>query len=339
MPFEIVRNDIAKMRVDAIVNTANTKPIVGPGTDHAIHAAAGAELLKARQRIGVIPAGEAAITPAFGLDAKYVIHTVGPRWYGGNHQEKRLLRRCYDTALALAHRYGCQSIAFPLISAGAHGFPGDVALQVATEAFKAFLEREDMMIYLVVFNREAFRLSEELRFRVTSYIDEHYVAAKLQETRRLYRSRRREDLEEKMEAPMMAPMMAPSILGGMSLREMLEQTDAGFTETLLKYIDRTGEKDSVIYKRANVSKQHFSKIHNNLQYKPTKETALAFAVALRLNLRQTKDLIGRAGYTLTNSSKFDIIVRYFIENGNYNLYDINATLFEFDQPLLGSKVN
>ena len=120
-----------------------------------------------------------------------------------------------------------------------------------------------------------------------------------------------------------------------SLEEMLRQEDAGFTETLLRRIDETGKKDSEIYKRANVTKQHFSKIRNNPDYKPTKATAVAFAIALELDLEQTNDLIGRAGYALTNSSKFDVIITYFIRQRNYNIMDINMALFQFDQATLG----
>ena len=135
---------------------------------------------------------------------------------------------------------------------------------------------------------------------------------------------------------MAAPMAVPrATRKPLSLEHMLKQMDAGFTETLLKLIDQSGKKDSQIYKKANLSKQHFSKIRNNPNYKPTKSTAIALALALELDLEQAKDLIGRAGYALTNSSKFDLIVRYYIECGNYNVVEINFTLYEFDQPLLG----
>ena len=323
MPFEIVRNDIVRMRVDAIVNPANPRPMIGGGTDRAIHTAAGPRLLKARQKVGSIPMGGSAITPGFDLDASYVIHTVGPIWQGGAHQEATWLRRSYHSALALARKHGCRSIAFPLISAGTYGFPKDLALDIALQAFREFLQEHEMEIYLVVFNREAFQLSERLMSGVASYIDEHYVQKKL---RIEYAGRA---------SRQMACYEVEEAAVSLSLDEMLAHTDAGFTETLLKLIDQTGEKDSTIYKRANISKQHFSKIRNNPFYTPTKATALALAIALKLDLADTKDLIGRAGYALSNSSKFDIIVRYFIEQRNYNLFDINAALFEFDQPLLG----
>ena len=342
MPFEIVRNDITKMRVDAIVNTANPKPVIGSGTDAGIHAKAGPALLEARKKIGNIPVGCSAITPGYGLDAKYVIHTVGPVWQGGGNHEENLLRQCYDSALNLALENRCESIAFPLISTGNYGFPKDRALQIAIQAFSTFLLEHEMQIYLVVFHKDAFRLSEKLFNRVASYIDENYVAAK--ETaeygagfNRCNRSayRRRRDMEvcessAVFEEPLLCTPKA------MSLEDMLKQADAGFTETLLKLIDQTGKKDSEIYKKANISKQHFSKIRNNPNYKPTKATAMALAIALELNIEETSDLIGRAGFALTNSSKQDLIVRYFIENKNYNIVEINLALYEFDQGLLGS---
>lgn len=348
MPFEIVRNDIANMRVDAIVNTANPHPVIGSGTDAGIHAKAGPKLLEARKAIGDIRVGSSAITDAYGLDAEYVIHTVGPVWRGGLFGEGKKLRSCYDSALRLALEHGCRSIAFPLISAGNYGFPKDKALQIALSAFSEFLLEHEMQVYLVVFNRDAFRLSEKLFHRVSSYIDEHYVAAKETEeygvefsrTARPSPSRRRD--WERRELPEAAaeyapcyamPMAAPKEV---SLEQFLDKVDAGFSETLLKLIDKSGKKDSEIYKKANLSKQHFSKIRNNPDYKPTKPTAIALALALELDLEQTKDLIGRAGYALSSSSKFDLIIRYFIEQGVYNVIEINMALYEFDQSLLGA---
>lgn len=336
MPFEIVRNDIINMDVDAIVNTANPRPVIGAGTDARIHEMAGPSLLEARQRIGKIGVGEAYITPGFDLRAKYVIHTVGPVWRGGLFSEAKQLRQCYESALALAAEHGCKSIAFPLISTGNYGFPKDKALRIAMDVFHDFLMEQDMQIWLVVFDREAFRLSEKLHSSIASYIDEHYVD--IQKRKQRFSAplqRRNEDFTVCASMPMeyrAAPCAAPKIA---DLEELLEQTDAGFSETLLKLIDQTGKKDAQVYTKANVSRQHFSKIRNNPHYKPTKATAIAFAIALELDLEQTKDLIGRAGYALTMSSKFDVIIQYFIEQGNYDLFEINAALYRFDQSLLG----
>ena len=341
MPFEIVRNDITKMAVDAIVNTANPRPVTGAGVDSLIHAKAGPELLVARRNIGPIPCGHATITPAFALKARYVIHTVGPVWEDGRYGEEALLRNCYDNSLKLAAANNCTSIAFPLISTGNYGFPRDKALQIAIAAFSEFLPEHEMHIYLVVFDRTSFQLSEKLFQSVASYIDEHYVEScrsvaygAARESRRIRQPRRQEtellDCSSIFEATIQP---APKAL---SLEEMLKRADAGFTETLLKLIDDSGKKDSEVYKKALLSKQHFSKIRNNPKYNPTKPTAIALALALELDLDATRDLIGRAGYALTNSSKFDLIIQYHIENKKYNLVEINAVLYEFDQSLLGS---
>lgn len=366
MPFQIVRNDITNMQVDAIVNTANPKPVIGYGVDAGIHQKAGPKLLEARQKIGSIPVGDAAITPGFDLSAKYVIHAVGPVWLDGSHEEETLLRACYERSLKLAKRYRCRSVAFPLMSAGNHGFPKSLALQIAMNAISEFLMENDMQVYLVVFSRDAFQLSEKLFQGVSSFIDENYILEKnlqqyglgdkcavrgVQQEMILREQMHRRQAEETacFDAAPCAPMAAqpeatpkkaasfslPFSKAKPSLAELLAETDAGFSETLLKLIDRTGKKDSEIYSKANVSRQHFSKIRNNPDYKPTKATAIAFAIALELNLEQTRDLIGRAGYALTNSSKFDVIIMYFIRERNYNLFDINAALFEFDQSFLG----
>ena len=294
--------------------------------------------------IGRIDAGCAAITPAFDLQAKYVIHTVGPVWVDGSYGEEALLRNCYDNSLKLALEHHCNSIAFPLISTGNYGFPKDKALQIAISAFSTFLLEHEMQIYLVVFDRTSFKLSEKLFQSVASYIDEHYVedcaiaAYGVTSENRRIRRRRDFDAEERMVLAECAPCYpmpaAPS--KARSLEDMLKQADAGFTETLLKLIDDSGKKDSEVYKKALLSKQHFSKIRNNPNYRPTKPTAIALALALELNLDQTRDLIGRAGYALTNSSKFDLIIQYHIENKKYNVVEINTVLYEFDQSLLGS---
>jgi len=338
MPLEIVRNDITKMAVDAIVNTADTRPVVGAGVDAMIHQKAGPRLLQARREIGTIAVGSAAVTPGFDLPAKFVIHTAGPIWHGGIFREEKQLRSCYDAALKLAMENGCQSVAFPLISSGYYGFPKDKALQIAISAFSEFLMEQEMHIYLVVFDRAAFRLSGKLFQSIASYIDENYVDHCEKRAAAFEGRHRRMPTAEMVEcaASCPRPRSLPMADYVESLEEILKQEDAGFTQTLLKLIDRSGKKDSEIYKKANLSKQHFSKIRNNPHYKPTKPTAIALALALKLNLDETKDLIGRAGYALTNSSKFDLIIRFFIEHGNYDVMQINLVLYEFDQSLLGA---
>ena len=355
MPFEIVRNDITNMQVDAIVNTANPKPVVGWGVDAGIHKKAGPELLKARSKIGSIAFGDVAATPAYDLDARFVFHAVGPVWRDGRHGEEEQLGSCYRKALQLAKDNDCESIAFPLISAGNHGFPKPLALQVAIREISSFLLEHDLQVYLVVFGGDAFRLSEKLFHSVESYIDDHYILEKtfdeygvsdkrdvrhlelrqlsrvLEEREFAVRSAMCFDAESEADEAICAAPCAPS---APDLDELLSEIDAGFSETLLRLIDRTGRKDSEVYRRANVDRKLFSKIRNNPGYKPSKATALSFAIALELDLDETQDFIGRAGYTLTHSSKFDVIVEYFIIHENYNIHELNAVLFEHDQPLL-----
>lgn len=356
MPFEIVRNDIVNMQVDVVVNTANPNPVIGSGVDSGIHKKAGHELLLARQKIGYIDFGDVVITPGFGLDAKYVIHTVGPIWEDGNHGEEQILSSCYRKSLALAKEYECESIAFPLIATGNYGFPKPLALKIAVREISTFLLENEMQIYLVVFGKEAFALSEKLFKSVCSYIDENYIRSKTSDeygTGRVYGSRfetRRirerlnrnlrihedvcssQTLEECYDMSVGAAVSMDSDDWG----QLLKNLDAGFSETLLQLIDRTGKKDSEIYKKANVDRKLFSKIRNNLDYKPSKTTALAFAFALELDVDETKDFIGRAGFALSHSSKFDVIVEYFLVNRNYNVFELNEVLFAFDQPLIGA---
>lgn len=331
MPFEIVRNDIVNMKVDAIVNTANPKPIIGAGTDKAVHDKAGARLLLARKEIGNIAVGEAAITPAFDLDANYVIHTAGPIWKDGRSGEEKLLASCFRNSLGIAKKKSCESIAFPLISTGSYGFPKPLALQIAVREISSFLMENEMQVYLVVFEKQSFELSEKLFKSVSSYIDENYVSEKINAEYKMSNLRSYELLFEASDTPRYGTICSNPNLDG-----MLENLDKGFSETLLALIDRTGKKDSEIYKRANVDRKLFSKIRNNADYRPSKTTAIAFAIALELDLDETSDLLSRAGYALSQSSKFDVIVRYFIENKKYDIFEINSALFRFDQPLLCS---
>lgn len=344
MPLIIIRNDITKMQVDAIVNTANPRPVVGGGVDRAIHRVAGPELLAARRKIGDIATGRAFITPGYRLLSKYVIHTVGPIWQGGGHGERELLAACYRNSLALAEVHACHSVAFPLISAGIFGCPADIAIATAVQAIRDFLQQNEMDVYLVVFDKKSFQLSDSLFEDVKSYLDEHYVEDRLErEYRGDDRGRRLRELvpsvqscdERLMEAPCVSPSKSPMAEQERSLDDWLETMDDTFSESLLRLIDRKGKKDPEVYKKANVDRKLFSKIRNNPDYQPSKRTALAFAVALELNLDETRDFIGRAGYALSHSSKFDLIVEYFIVHQEYDIFTINETLFAFGQPLLG----
>lgn len=327
MPLLFIRNDITKMPVDAIVNAANESLLGGGGVDGCIHRAAGPELLAECRRLGGCRTGEAKLTGAYRLPCRYVIHTVGPVWRGGEHGEREQLVSCYRNSLRLAQEHGCETVAFPLISSGIFGYPKDQALRVAVDTIGAFLLEHDMTVYLVIFDRRAYQISGKLFADIAEYIDDHYVEA---HTDPGAKHLRRGALHREMAAPMCAPMAAPA------LDDLLEHLDAGFSETLLRLIDRSRKKDSEVYKKANVDRKLFSKIRNNSNYKPSKPTALAFAIALELDLAETKDLLARAGYALSASSKFDVIVEYFIRQGNYDIFAINEALFAFDQSLLGA---
>lgn len=330
MPLEIVRNDITKMKVDAIVNAANETLLGGGGVDGCIHRAAGPELLQECRTRGGCRTGEAKITGAYRLPCRYIIHTVGPVWNGGKYGEREQLASCYRTSLALAKEHGCETVAFPLISSGIFGYPKDQALRVAVDTIGEFLLHNDMTVYIVIFSRTAYQISSKLFADIAEYVDDHYVDAHTDSQRE--RLRRMSVLEGR--ALSAGAAAAPMSADG--LDRLLAHLDAGFSETLLKLIDRSGKKDSEIYKKANVDRKLFSKIRNNPDYKPSKETAIAFAIALELNLDETRDLVARAGYALSASSKFDVIIEYFIKQKKYDIFEINEALFAFDQSLLGA---
>ena len=329
MPLEIVRNDITKMSVDAIVNAAKESLLGGGGVDGCIHRAAGPELLAECRTLGGCKTGEAKITKAYRLPCRYVIHTVGPVWNGGSHGERKQLVSCYQTSLALAKEHNCETVAFPLISSGIFGYPKDQALRVAVDAISEFLAESDMTVYIVIFDRAAYQIGNKLFADIAAYIDEHYVDAHTDSRRE--QTRRMGVVESRM---LTAYEDAPMAASG--LDEALAHLDAGFSETLLGLIDRSGKKAAEVYKKANVDRKLFSKIRNNPDYKPSKPTAVAFAIALELSLPETRDLIARAGYALSASSKFDVIIEYFISQKKYDIFEINEALFAFDQSLLGA---
>lgn len=328
MPLEIIRHDITLMRTDAIVNAANPALQMGRGVCGSIFRAAGeAELRQACDAIGGCETGKAVLTDGYALPARYIIHAVGPVWRGGGSGEEELLRSCYLHALTLAQKKGLTSIAFPLLSSGLFGYPKDEALRVATRAIGDFLANSDMLVYMVVFDRESYRIGAKLFDSIAKYIDDRYVDEHAPRRRGTAISDRQYELESYAFAS--APAAAPN------LGDIVNELDESFSQKLLKLIDRKGRTDVDTYKRANLDRKLFSKIRSNKDYQPSKTTTLALAISLELDLEETQDLLGSAGYTLSRSRKFDVIIEYFIERGSCNIYEINEALFAFDQPLLG----
>ena len=332
MPLQIVRNDITKMKVDAIVNAANSSLLGGGGVDGCIHRAAGSELLAACETLHGCETGNAKITKGYRLPSKYVIHAVGPRWQDGKHQEPELLQSCYQTSLELAKEYKCESIAFPLISSGIYGYPKDQALKIAVDTIGAFLLENEMTVYIVIFDRKAYQISGKLFADIAEYIDDLYVEEHSDNAAE--RCRRLKAMEEIV--PDAYDMAVPMEANAVSLEDALKQMDESFSEMLLRKIDERGMTDAQCYKKANIDRKLFSKIRSDKFYKPSKPTVLAFALALELPLPEMEDMLMKAGFALSHSSKFDIIVEYFVERGNYNVYEINEALFAFDQSLVGA---
>lgn len=335
MPFTIVRQDITKMKVDAIVNAANTDLQRGGGVCGAIFEAAGPKRLQeACNKVSPIKTGGAAITPGFDLPAKYVIHAAGPVYSHWNKEQSRaLLRSAYIESMKLAEEKGCESIAFPLISSGIYGYPKDEALEVARLAIEEYLQDHDMEVYLAVFDKSSFLISKALLGDVESYIDEHYV-----DTHRISR-RQLLQVEEMALGQAATPyplVAAPTAAPAHGLEDLIDNLDEPFSDALLKLIDAKGKTDVEVYKKANNDRKLFSKIRTGKGYTPKKPTILALAVSLELTLDETDDLLGRAGYALSHASKFDVIVEHFIIHRKYNIFEINEVLFEYDQPLLGA---
>lgn len=345
MPLTIVRNDITKMECDAIVNAANTSLLGGGGVDGAIHRAAGPALLEECRTLGGCETGMAKITKGYKLPAKYVIHTVGPIWHDGAHGERKLLESCYRESLALAAENGCKSVAFPLISAGVYGYPKAEALRVAMDMCSDFLMEHDMMIYIVVFDRDSVFVSEKLYADIRQYIDDNYADEHYDAYRRVgsvisaegHKKRKKLlDAFSAAAAPVVHEEAEMCECLSADLEKAVQQIDESFSQMLLRKIDEKGLTDAQCYKKANIDRKLFSKIRSDVNYKPKKITVIAFAAALELPIEETKDMLMKAGFALSHSNKFDIIIEYFITHGVFDIIEINEALFAFDQPLIGA---
>ena len=333
MPLQIIRQDITKMHVDAIVNTTNEEMVGYSGVDLAVHTLAGAELDEECARLAPLGLGEAKITGGYGLPCKYVIHTSGPIWRGGREGESLTLRSCYTESLKLALEHGCRSVAFPLISSGVYQYPKDEVLRFAVQIITEFLFEHEMTVYLCVFDKTSYTFSKRLFSDIRAFIDDGYVESHDEDFYCSY------SLPEDSCAPRMRMqtdcIVFPNTKELLSLADYIKDMDKSFREMLFDLIDKQGMTDVECYKKANVDKRTFSKIKSNPDYRPSKQTVIAFAISLRLDMEQTQALLATVGFTLSGSNLFDKIIQYFIYTGNYDIFEINQALFEFDQTLLG----
>ena len=352
MPLHIIRQDITKIKCDAIVNSTNRKLVGFSGVDYAVHTAAGPLLEEECKKVYPLALGSAKITGAYDLPSKYIIHTSGPIWQGGYTGESSILKSCYIESLKLATEYGCKTIAFPLISSGAYGYPKDQVLKFAIDVIIEYLYKNEMTVYLCVFDKTSYEFSKKLFDDIIDFVTEE---SEEEWDLDLVEAGDKEELDLQLGEADFKKESGRRYFGKNlnisksesfplykrkenfeTLSSYLKDMDKPFIETLFAYIDEKGMTDVECYKKANVDRKTFNKLKNNPKQKPSKQTAVAFAIALKLNFDETQHLLSTAGLTLSRSTVFDKIIRYFIKNGNYDLFEINEALFEFDQVLLGS---
>lgn len=333
MPLQIIRQDITKMQVDAIVNTTNEKMVGYSGVDLVIHTLAGKGLDEECSRIAPLGLGQAKITGGYNLPCRYVIHTSGPMWLGGASGESIILRSCYVECLKLAVANNCSTVAFPLISSGVYQYPKDQVLKFAVQTIAEFLLEHELTVFICVYDRDSYTFSQKIFSDIQELINDEYVDEHDED---FYDEIECCALCESCEGALMSKQMDIGSVADNSLEEYMKHMDKPFAYKLFDLIDERGMTDVECYKKANVDKRTFSKIKSNPKtYKPSKQTAVAFAIALRLNLDETQDLLASAGLTLSRSFTFDKIIRYFIQKEIYDIFEINEALFEFDQQLLG----
>lgn len=331
MPLKIVRDDIVKVNADAIVNTSSPSPVIGRGVDLRINNAAGPELIRYREKFGQLEYGDAVMTPSGKLGAKAVIHAVTPVWRGGGFGERHILADCYRKALAIAEDAGMNSIAFPLLSAGNQGFPNYIALETANSVFEEFLADSEMLICLVLFSDEAMNASGELRDRIEEYIDSNMAdEIMMEESACCWVS----DIPVEYNRNEKKRSFLCLKRKKAKLEDIDSMLEGSFTEELIRLAGIKNMTDPQVYKAANIDRKAYNKIINAKDYHPGKNTAIALGFALRLNLDQMKDFIGRAGYALTRASRFDIIIEFCILNDIYNIIRVNEILFEYTERTL-----
>lgn len=349
MPLEISRNDIRNIKVDAIVNPSDRFLSGTGGTDRIIHEMAGDELYKVLDNV-VLNKGEAIITDSYNCNnCKYIIHTSGPMYEDGNHDEEEILASCYRNCLNLAKENNIESIAFPLIASGSFMFPKGKALKIATDTITEFLLDNEMNVYLLVYDNEAFDSANKLYRNIKDYLNKKLNNIDQSSIRPNKVGKEIKDkigsafgsyLKDFVQADYSYDESIEEVTEKKTVRKSKKETgkfepDESFSECLIRMIDEKGLLDPEVYKKANIDRKHFNHIINTKNYRPKKETAVALAIGMKLNIKETNTLLERAGFILSRSSKFDLIIKYCIENKIYDIYAINEILFEEDQKTLG----
>lgn len=323
MSLHIIKQDITLMDVDCIVNAANNQLKQGGGVCGAIFDKAGkSELAKACSNYGYCDTGEAVITPGFNLKAKYIIHTVGPIYVDGTQNESKFLKLCYRNSLELAKKNNIRSIAFPLISSGIYRYPKLEAFETAYREISDFLLENEMNVFIALLNGDFLKnlnFNNGIKHEIELIEKEEAYSTTLLNTKKVFLTNGVVNKRPLFKAP------------NKSLEERIKHLDDSFSQYLLFLIDKKGVTDTEIYKKANIDRRLFSKIRSNKNYHPTKTTALALCIALELSLDETLDLLKKAGYTISHSSKTDIIVEYFINNKIYDIMKVNEALFYFGE--------
>lgn len=322
MPFLMVRNEIKNVVADVIVQLADEESTQAEQYD----------------------LGNVVINEAVDWNAKYLIHVVGPIGESGFIGVEKMLYSTYMESMKLADEYRCESIAFPLLSCDKPGYPKDKVMKVAITAISDFLMDHDILVYMVMQERDPLNVDQNLLACIEEYIDENYENYEEDNNEILkgdgldYTNHYLE-FESTSSKPVMQDIEYRSIKGASlpnrSLESLIDNLDETFSQMLLRLIDERGLKDSTVYKRANVDRRHFSKIRNDIDYVPTKKTVIAFAIALELSMDESIDLMKKAGFAFSTSSKFDVIIQFFIENKYYDIYELNEALFTYGQPILG----
>lgn len=331
MPVVVVRENIISLHTDAVVNPATPSLTAGEGISAEIFAAAGQRKLAAAcKQIGYCETGCSVITKGCDLPSKFVIHTVGPIWRG--REANQLLSAAYRSALELAAEADCESVAMTLLSVGRYGCPPEVSLEIALQEIYAFLGHHEMKILLALPEGIGPILKEERLRAVQNYVDAHFRSQAEAPVILTGRPSQTTLLEETCAFPPLAQAAAP--IGKRSLADVLQNLDESFNRMLLRLIDEKGYTDAEVYKRANMDRKLFSKLRKE-GYVPSKPTVLTLAIAMRLNLDETRDFLARAGYALSPGSRSDVIVEYFISQGIFDLFEINEALFAFGQKPLG----